>query len=51
MNSAYVTQALLQKRKIRCACLGTILKLPMSGITLLEDLLMGVMALVMLVIL
>lgn len=48
-SSIGVLQALLQKRKINCACLGTILKLPMSGITLVEDLLMTVMALVMLI--
>lgn len=48
-SSIGVLQALFQKRKIRCACLGTILKLPMSGITLVEDLLMTVMALLMLI--
>ncbi len=41
-------QALLQKRTIQCACLGTALKLPMTKVTLGEDLLMGLMALGML---
>jgi copper chaperone CopZ len=43
-----VAQALLQKRAIQCACLGTIFKLPMTKVTLAEDLLMGIMALMML---
>lgn len=37
-----VTQALLQKRQIQCACLGTVFNLPMSKVTFIED---GVMAL------
>ena len=37
--------ALSKKRTIQCACLGTSLKLPMTKITLLEDLTMAVMAL------
>lgn len=43
-----VIQSLLAKRKIQCACLGTVFNLPMSKITLIEDLLMVVMAAVML---
>lgn len=43
-----VIQGLLQKRKIRCACLGTVFNLPMSTVTLLEDALMIVMATIML---
>lgn len=43
-----VTQALREKRTIQCACLGTSLKLPMTKVTLVEDVLMGVMAIVML---
>lgn len=40
---------ILQKRQgIHCACLGAIIKLPMSKITLIEDFGMGIMALVML---
>jgi len=45
-----VAQALRQKRKIQCACLGVIFKIPMTKVTLLEDVLMGVMAFVMLLI-
>lgn len=48
-SSIGVLKALLQKKKIRCACLGTILNLPMSSITLIEDLLMAIMAAAMLV--
>jgi hypothetical protein len=43
-----VAQALIQKKQIICACMGTIFKVPMTTVTLVEDLLMGVMALVML---
>lgn len=43
---AGVTQALLAKRRIQCACLGTVFKLPMSKVTFVEDLLMAAMALV-----
>jgi copper chaperone CopZ len=37
-SSLGVIKALREKRKIRCACLGTVLNLPMSTITLVEDL-------------
>lgn len=47
-SSIGVIYALLKKRKIQCACLGSILKLPVSNITLLEDLMMVLMAAVML---
>ena len=43
-----VLKALLDKRAIRCACLGTALNLPMTTITLVEDLGMAAMAGVML---
>jgi hypothetical protein len=43
-----VTQALLQKRRIQCACLGTVFNLPMSKVTFIEDALMALMAMVML---
>jgi len=36
--------ALKSHRKIPCACLGTVIKLPMTWITFVEDLLMAVMA-------
>lgn len=38
---------LRQKEEIPCACLGVVFKLPMTKVTLFEDLLMAVMALVM----
>lgn len=40
-----VIQSVLQKRKIKCACLGTGFNLPMSTVTIIEDGLMIVMAL------
>jgi copper chaperone CopZ len=43
-----VVQALLNRRAIRCACLGTVLNLPMTKITLVEDLGMAAMAAAML---
>lgn len=43
-----VVRTLLAGRKIRCACLGSVFNLPMSYVTLAEDLLMAVMAAVML---
>ncbi len=43
-----VVKALVAKRKIRCACLGTVFNLPMSRVTLIEDGLMIAMAAVML---
>lgn len=45
VGSIGVLQAVRSKQKIRCACLGTKIKLPMTKITLLEDLLMAAMAL------
>jgi copper chaperone CopZ len=44
-----VLQSVLNKRQIRCACLGAVFNLPMSTITILEDALMIVMSAVMLV--
>lgn len=43
-----VTNALLQKRTIQCACLGTVFNLPMSKVTFIEDALMAGMATAML---
>jgi hypothetical protein len=48
-SSLGVIKSILRKQKIRCACLGTTLNLPMSTITLLEDLSMVMMALGMLI--
>jgi hypothetical protein len=39
-----VIQSLVSRRKIRCACLGAVFNLPMSVVTLSEDLLMVLMA-------
>lgn len=47
-SSLGVINALRKKQKIRCACLGSVLNLPMSTITLVEDLGMVLMAIVML---
>lgn len=43
-----VLKALLNKRRIRCACLGTVLKLPLTQVTLAEDVVMALMAATML---
>lgn len=48
-SSLGVLKALLEKRKIRCACLGTVLNLPMTTITFVEDVAMVVMAAAMLI--
>jgi hypothetical protein len=44
-----VIQALRQGLDVRCACMGTVLDVPLSTVTLTEDLVMGLMALWMLV--
>jgi copper chaperone CopZ len=46
-----VLQAVLNKQKIQCACLGTVFNLPMSTITIIEDALMIGMSVTMLFIL
>lgn len=51
VGSVGVLTTLLDKRAIRCACLGTVLKLPMTKVTLVEDLGMAAMAAAMLVLL
>ena len=43
-----VLNVLLSKRKIKCACLGTVLKLPMTEATFIENAIMIVMASLML---
>lgn len=43
-----VTKTLLDKKSIRCACLGTALKLPMTEATFIENAIMIIMAIVML---
>lgn len=45
-----VLQSVLNKRKIKCACLGAVFNLPMSRVTIIEDALMiGMSALALLV--
>lgn len=44
VSSIGVFQSLIANRKIKCACLGAVFNLPMSTITLIEDLLMVLMA-------
>ena len=39
-----VTRALVQNRRIQCACLGTVFNLPMTKVTFVEDALMAAMA-------
>lgn len=48
VGSLGVIQALRNKQAIRCACLGTSLNLPMSTVTLVEDLAMVLMSVAML---
>ena len=47
-SSIGVIQSVLDKQKIRCACLGAVFNLPMSTVTIIEDLLMVAMAAFML---
>jgi copper chaperone CopZ len=51
LGAVGVLKALLKKQAIRCACLGTALNLPMTTITLVEDLGMAAMAAAMLLVL
>ena len=51
ISSIGVIESVLNKKKIQCACLGTVFNLPMSSITIVEDLLMVSMSLIMLIIL
>lgn len=44
ISTVGVIQSLIAKRKFQCACLGAVFNLPMSTITLVEDLLMVGMA-------
>lgn len=48
VGTAGVAKSLLAKRTIQCACLGAVFNLPMSWVTLVEDLLMAGMAAAML---
>ena len=49
IGAAGVASALMNKRRIRCACLGSVLNLPMTTVTLVEDLGMAAMAAAMLI--
>ncbi len=49
VSSIGVIESVLNKKKIRCACLGAVFNLPMSTVTIIEDMLMVVMAALMLV--
>lgn len=49
VSSVGVIQSVLDKKKIQCACLGAVFNLPMSTVTIIEDLLMVAMAAVMLI--
>jgi archaellum biogenesis protein FlaJ (TadC family) len=44
-----VLQTVLNKQKIKCACLGDVFNLPMSEVTIIEDGLMIVMSLSMVI--
>jgi len=48
IGSFGVIQSLLNKKVVQCACLGTVIKLPLSRVTLFEDLLMIFMSAIML---
>lgn len=45
IGSVGVIKQLLRGSRIRCACLGTYIKLPLTTVSLVEDLSMGLMAL------
>jgi len=47
-SSLGVIQSVLDKKKINCACLGAVFNLPMTTVTIIEDLLMVAMAVLML---
>lgn len=50
VSSIGVIKSNLEKKKIKCACLGDVFNLPMSTVTIIEDLVMLIMALAMLLI-
>lgn len=49
VSAAGVFHALAQHREIECACLGLVFKVPMTYVTLAEDLIMALMALYMII--
>lgn len=42
-----VAQNLLSPKKVRCACIGTLIKVPLTEFTLVEDIYMAIMAAIM----
>jgi copper chaperone CopZ len=44
ISSIGVIQSLIRKTSFQCACLGTVIKLPLSKVTLFEDMLMVIMS-------
>jgi hypothetical protein len=48
ISTVGVIESVMNKKKIQCACLGAVFKLPMSTVTIIEDLLMVGMAAAML---
>lgn len=48
VSSVGVVRTLMQRKQIKCACLGTVFELPMTYVTVVEDLLMVAMAAAML---
>lgn len=47
VGSVGVAQNLLSPKKVRCACVGTLIKVPLTEFTLVEDIYMAVMAVIM----
>ena len=48
INAIGVGKTLLSKNKIKCACLGAKVKVPLTSFTLVEDIIMVLMALMIL---
>ncbi|MEI6532186.1 MAG: MauE/DoxX family redox-associated membrane protein [Chlamydiota bacterium] len=46
-SSLGVIQALREKKRLSCSCLGTLLQVPLTTVTLTEDLIMALMGLIM----
>ena len=49
MGSMGIIKNLLSKNKVQCACLGTKLNVPLTKVTLLEDIIMVLMAIMLLI--
>jgi hypothetical protein len=47
LGAVGVIQSVMRKEIIQCACLGTVFQLPMSMVTIIENLGMAAMALMM----